>query len=165
MLDDRTLDDMTDYDSIMAWIHVARNKGPTIFGIVSAFCNQLCADPRDKIYGLLGLLPTDDAPIVNINYKTPLLEVYLDFCEMCIMMAGETALGTARVVDICVKLGWEMGYKSDLGVDKSKQEMLEFFGREHKQRNLLRMFYAPMFVRSIYHIDMHYHSKGGHGRR
>ncbi|CAG5140183.1 uncharacterized protein ALTATR162_LOCUS653 [Alternaria atra] len=46
------------------------------------YCWNDCHDPRDKLYGLLGL--TAERWRINVNYDKPLLEVYLDaVCAVC----------------------------------------------------------------------------------
>ncbi|KAK0716116.1 heterokaryon incompatibility protein-domain-containing protein [Lasiosphaeris hirsuta] len=53
----------------------------TLDFLIEAFYDQRCADVRDKVYGLLGLLTTDDISggnVVEVDYaKTP-LELYED---------------------------------------------------------------------------------------
>ncbi|KAK4184575.1 hypothetical protein QBC35DRAFT_391426, partial [Podospora australis] len=37
---------------------------------------RLCADPRDKVYGLLGIAPPEVATLINPDYTSPISEVY-----------------------------------------------------------------------------------------
>jgi len=50
-------------------------------------------DPKDKVYGLLGLVQTSNGkPMVDIEYKKSLREVYLDVALMAIKSSGNLAV-------------------------------------------------------------------------
>lgn len=50
-------------------------------GAVDFYGNHLCADPRDKIYGLLGLVDFGDEPPIEADYSLSTEEVYQVYCS------------------------------------------------------------------------------------
>jgi hypothetical protein len=68
-------------DRIPAVIH-EKEHYRTLEMCLYKYCWNDCHDPRDKLYGLLGL--TAERWRINVDYNKPLLEVYLDaICAVC----------------------------------------------------------------------------------
>ncbi|TVY50468.1 Heterokaryon incompatibility protein 6,OR allele [Lachnellula cervina] len=66
--------------SMMWYLARLRQSPRAIFSLTSLFAftkKSLCKDPRDKIYGLLGILDSKFAPSIAIDYAVPLTNVYL----------------------------------------------------------------------------------------
>ncbi|KAE9380715.1 HET-domain-containing protein [Stipitochalara longipes BDJ] len=79
-----------------AWRSLYREKerNNTILALLSRYPQQLCADPRDKIYALLGvsvLYPNLEFPI---TYTIPVLDVYKNFARYVI--AGSKSLNILK---------------------------------------------------------------------
>ena len=47
--------------------------------LLNQFRFAAATDPRDKLYGLLGIMPRKDAYISQVDYTLPVVEVYCDF--------------------------------------------------------------------------------------
>jgi hypothetical protein len=99
---------LTDSSSILDRLHAARVKEPDILSrlsAVNAFCGQKCADPRDKLYGLYGLLGRSNLGHTWISYDSPVLQVFQRFCH--------DVLNPLNVNDFefetLSRLSWEMG--------------------------------------------------------
>jgi len=60
------------------WIQIASNRSDSPLFLVMRWRDRLTTKPRDKIYGLLGLLKTQRSlpQIEKCNYETPVTEVY-----------------------------------------------------------------------------------------
>lgn len=54
-----------------------------------------CADPRDSIYGLLGLAPNDFASIVDPDYKLSIADVFQHMAVLCILYTNSLVLFSA----------------------------------------------------------------------
>ncbi|KAM0418894.1 hypothetical protein ACHAPT_012159 [Fusarium lateritium] len=59
----------------MIWIDHTTNP---IFEFFSIFLSRKATDPRDKVYGLLGLLPPAFRRRINPQYSAPVVKVYTD---------------------------------------------------------------------------------------
>lgn len=57
--------------------------GESLLNVVGAFQNRDSADPRDKIYSLMGLFPETEH-ILKIDYAKPPEQLYQDFTLACI---------------------------------------------------------------------------------
>ncbi|KAH8810070.1 heterokaryon incompatibility protein-domain-containing protein [Hyaloscypha sp. PMI_1271] len=53
-------------------------------GLFDAVRQAQQTDPKDKIYGILSLLPPKVGSEINPNYSLPVKEVYIDFMKACI---------------------------------------------------------------------------------
>jgi hypothetical protein len=51
-------------------------NGIEIEGLLNDYRSRHCIDPRDKIYGLLGIARSEDAKLIVPNYSTPVSETY-----------------------------------------------------------------------------------------
>lgn len=68
-------------DRIPAVVH-EKEHYRTLEMCLYKYCWNDCHDPRDKLYGLLGL--SAERWRINVDYNKPLLEVYLDaICAVC----------------------------------------------------------------------------------
>ena len=67
---------LTGSSTILDRLHAARVKEPDISSAVNAFCGQKCADPRDKLYGLYGLLGWSNRGHPWISYDSPVRQVF-----------------------------------------------------------------------------------------
>ncbi|XPS79500.1 hypothetical protein M3J09_011481 [Ascochyta lentis] len=59
------------------WIHPLKN----LETVINRYSGNDCADPRDKVYGLLGLARSQDGqdqPLLTVDYEKPVHEVFLD---------------------------------------------------------------------------------------
>jgi hypothetical protein len=51
-------------------------KATNLLDLIIEYRNRQCLDPRDKVYGILGLATDDQIRLLEINYDRPLGEVY-----------------------------------------------------------------------------------------
>jgi hypothetical protein len=56
--------------------HGQHGNGKSLCHYINYYSAQNCRDPRDKLYGLLGLVPEDQRP--TIDYAKSILQVYID---------------------------------------------------------------------------------------
>lgn len=49
----------------------------------------ICSKPQDRVYGLLGLLPTETASAVTASYTKPLVEVYAEAIRLALFEARD----------------------------------------------------------------------------
>ncbi|TEY39986.1 hypothetical protein BOTCAL_0444g00080 [Botryotinia calthae] len=62
----------------MRFLHEYRdgNVSSNLEGLLNIFGERRCSDPRDKIYGLLGILPAEDANLIHPDYSTDIALLY-----------------------------------------------------------------------------------------
>jgi hypothetical protein len=105
---------LRDSSSILDRLHAARVKEPDILSAVNAFCGQKCADPRDKLYGLYGLLGRPNRGHTWISYDSPVRQVFQRFCR--------DVLNPLNVNDFefetLSRLSWEMGLGQKMTLEK-----------------------------------------------
>ncbi|SMR59772.1 unnamed protein product [Zymoseptoria tritici ST99CH_3D1] len=49
---------------------------------ISRYSERLCHDPRDKVFGLLGLVERTETEHIRVNYQVPLLDLLLDVASI-----------------------------------------------------------------------------------
>ena len=81
--------------------HTERSHGDALWRM-SYFLQSLCigrqygcADPRDSIYGLLGLAPNDFASNVDPDYKLSIADVFQHMAVLCILYTNSLVLFSA----------------------------------------------------------------------
>lgn len=47
--------------------------------------NKLATDPKDRVYGVLGLLPARIRREIRVDYRLPIKDIYIDIVEMIMM--------------------------------------------------------------------------------
>jgi hypothetical protein len=65
--------------NLIAVLNVTRTtarSGASIERLLAAYRGRHCTDPRDKVYGLLGIVGSEDAKLIVPNYSTSVPEVY-----------------------------------------------------------------------------------------
>lgn len=69
--------------------------------------HRLCTDPRDKIYGLLGMVSDIERQCLRVDYTKPLKDVFVDaFCYLINRKYGFQVLSTAGVTGLTKHRGW-----------------------------------------------------------
>ncbi|GAW17449.1 hypothetical protein ANO14919_069060 [Xylariales sp. No.14919] len=64
--------------------------------ILSKFMSRQCADPHDKIYGLLGIAPKDEAAHIIPDYNKPVAQVYREAALSLIQHRGSLDILSMR---------------------------------------------------------------------
>jgi hypothetical protein len=67
--------------------NMRRPEGP-LLGVLRHCRGKLAADPRDKVFGILGILPEDVRRDFPIDYSLPVKEVYTDVVEYVVAKTG-----------------------------------------------------------------------------
>ena len=57
--------------------------GPLKVGL--AFSSRLCSDPRDKVFAAVGVMNMEDRPVVHIDYRKSMKDVYCDFAKNMVL--------------------------------------------------------------------------------
>jgi len=110
----------------------------TIMGLVGSFCQHGCADSRDKVYGLYGLIANIDTswPTSHrIDYAKSAWTLYTEFCSNMVVTSmenetrltaldPESAIATVEsklrlTMRILLKLGRAMGFSKELHPNNS----------------------------------------------
>jgi hypothetical protein len=106
-------------------IHLAKgNKGILdIFDVINGFCKYECSDPRDKLYGLFGLLDKRSGLSLDVDYSLYLEAVFCNFCWQMLNTLPETE----QLFDILVMLGHAMGLETIFHADCTEGEIWGFF--------------------------------------
>jgi hypothetical protein len=60
------------------WLNAAGNTNPPLLEVLQDFRERDCTDPKDKVYGLLGLVAPDEAKFIHVDYNKSVGEVYAD---------------------------------------------------------------------------------------
>ncbi|KAM7184419.1 Heterokaryon incompatibility protein (HET) domain containing protein [Naviculisporaceae sp. PSN 640] len=60
----------------------AGKRPPQFLPMLDLARKSVATDPRDKVYGLLGLMPPEVAAAVEPDYEKPIAEVYLSFAKV-----------------------------------------------------------------------------------
>jgi hypothetical protein len=76
------------YSPIPLTAMLAKQEGISLLGLVQRSGYALASDPRDKIYGLLGLIPSEKIPFLP-DYNLVPRRVYTDFVISCIQESGQ----------------------------------------------------------------------------
>ncbi|KAF1830797.1 HET-domain-containing protein [Decorospora gaudefroyi] len=79
-----------------------RRHGP--HALIGKFASMQCEDPRDKVYGLLGLVDERSRPMVD--YNKPLYEVYID----TVRAFSQDCPFTSEAVMMYLDLAWDMEF-------------------------------------------------------
>jgi hypothetical protein len=61
-------------------------KPPSLYSLITTFVGQQCFNPRDKVVGLLGLLPNHAAYLAD--YEKPIDEYFREVCKYAFTTAG-----------------------------------------------------------------------------
>lgn len=128
--------------SSVAWLFRSRKRealSPTyhIGDVVRRFADMKCQDPRDKIYGFLGLIPEAKRPVVD--YNKSIMEVFLDSVSLLSEGGwGDTLRSTSHIqriierTSLCFKLADAMGLPNLDGLH-------EFFQNVHHTEHRLSL--------------------------
>ncbi len=65
---------------------VGRMEPPNLYALIVQFAGLQCINPRDKVVGLLGLLPNDAAHLAD--YEKPIDEYFREVCKYAFTTAG-----------------------------------------------------------------------------
>jgi hypothetical protein len=64
---------------VMGNLHTRHlNPSPNLIYLLRVGRNTRCADPKDKVYGLLGVAADCDELGVIVDYSKPVEEIYID---------------------------------------------------------------------------------------
>jgi hypothetical protein len=76
----------------------------------------ICENPRDKVYGLMGMVREEERVVVD--YEKSVLEVYMDFMHICMtkeLSSDLASRGRPELIARCnIELGRSMGIGDDL---------------------------------------------------
>lgn len=64
------------------------NAGNNLYDLLYRLRRLACTDPRDRIFGFLGLLPPETGSILDPDYSRPVTEIYTRFCRAVILKMG-----------------------------------------------------------------------------
>jgi hypothetical protein len=65
-----------------------RERSLGLFETVYKHSPKAASDPRDLIYGLLGIVDEEESRAINIDYEKPVARVYIDFAKWVIIDSG-----------------------------------------------------------------------------
>jgi hypothetical protein len=83
-------------------------RAPLLFEAILRFKENECKDPRDKVYGLVGL--TGDGQQVPVDYSKSVSDIYTDVVLVLIHWMGDYAKhDQTRIIDQIIELGTAMG--------------------------------------------------------
>jgi hypothetical protein len=101
-------------------MHYNHREGLPLQGCLGLFCGNHCGDPRDKVYGMMGLV--EKSQCLQIDYSKSTHEVYSDVILTFVNQANKYQLPNARVPSYTpglreyratsLRLGKEMGFTS-----------------------------------------------------
>jgi hypothetical protein len=123
-----SLRDIPDYCPSLQRISMARTQQSVldIFDVVNGFCKYDCTDPRDHLFGLLGILNSrEDGQrlCLTVDYSSSLEAVFFNFCYEML----ETMPETEQLFDLLVMLAHSMGFDGVFYGGCAEDEVLEFF--------------------------------------
>jgi len=84
-------------------VQAGREK-PQVMCMLDLGRKSLVTEPRDKIYGVLGMMPVAAAENIKPNYKASLAELYISFAEVMISTSKDTFQEIERLTSIIVQL-------------------------------------------------------------
>lgn len=88
---------------LFSYVECLVNGGPgTLRGLLSFYetrnanvlnclllcANKSCSDPRDKLYGILGILPERERALFQVDYNTSIRDVYTDIVDYVLTTTG-----------------------------------------------------------------------------
>jgi hypothetical protein len=88
---------------------IATSLHTDMFSLINTFYDYKCADPRDKLFALSGIVPIDKN-LFNVDYGKSVKDVYLDFCAVALLSDKVEHPMKERSWDILIKLGQAMGF-------------------------------------------------------
>ncbi|KAH7069437.1 heterokaryon incompatibility protein-domain-containing protein [Paraphoma chrysanthemicola] len=107
------------YDDTVVDTRSSAGRPNTLKACVERYSGNHCEDPRDKVYGLLGLVDEVD---LEVNYEKTVEEVFLDAMEVISSYIGKGhAIGHQRFLSLATLLAQNMGMSTHNLGDRFKK--------------------------------------------